>query len=138
MTNMTPSSVRPIALDRDAGEAVWFLGSLLTIKASAQTTDGAVAVIEHLSPPGFGSPLHAHSREDEWFYIMEGEVTFWGGGETHTAAPGGFVYGPRGIPHTFLVTSPEPARYLLVTEPGGFADFVRALSRPAEDLVIPP
>jgi uncharacterized RmlC-like cupin family protein len=78
-----------------------------------------------------------HSREDEWFYVIEGELTFWVGGETVVAPAGSFVYGPRDVPHTFIVSS-EQARFLLVVEPAGFEDFVRALSTPAERPEIPP
>ncbi len=76
-------------------------------------------------------------HEDEWFYVIEGELTLWVGGEVVVAPAGSFVYGPRDIPHTFLVTSSE-ARFLMVTEPAPFADFVRALSVPAEALMLPP
>jgi quercetin dioxygenase-like cupin family protein len=127
----------PIALQAGEGEALWFLGFLVTIKASSETTAGAVAVIEHLGPRGSGSPLHVHSSEDEWFYVTEGELTFWVGGQVITAPAGSFVYGPRGIPHTFTVSS-EQARFLLVTEPAGFEAFMRALAEPAERLEIPP
>jgi uncharacterized cupin superfamily protein len=89
------------------------------------------------APRGFGSPLHTHSREDEWFYVLEGELTFWVGGETTSAPAGSFVYGPRGIPHTFTVES-EQARFLLVTEPAGFDQFMRALSEPATERTLPP
>ena len=51
------------------------------MKASAETTAGRVAVIEHLAPQGAGSPLHVHRREDEWFYVLEGELAFLVGGE---------------------------------------------------------
>ena len=68
---------------------------------------------------------------------MEGELTFWVGGETIAAPAGSFVYGPRGIPHTFLVTS-EEARFLLVVEPAGFEAFIRAIGEPAVELKIPP
>ena len=95
----------PIALGPGEGESLWFLGSHTSVKASAETTAGRVAVIEHLSPRGSGSPLHVHSREDEWFYVIEGELTFWVGGQVIDAPAGSFVYGPRGIPHTFLVSS---------------------------------
>ena len=67
---------------------MWFLGCLATIKASAETTAGRVAAIEHLAPRGSGSPLHVHHREDEWFYVTEGELTFWVGGQVITARPG--------------------------------------------------
>jgi quercetin dioxygenase-like cupin family protein len=106
-------------------------------QVSTESSDGRVAVIEHLAPRGFGSPLHVHSREDEWFYVLEGELTFWVSGEATSAPAGSFVYGPRGIPHTFTVES-ERARFLLVTEPAGFDQFVRALSEPATERTLPP
>jgi quercetin dioxygenase-like cupin family protein len=132
-----PSAVAPIALTAGEGEALWFLGILATIKASSESTAGRVAVIEHLAPRGSGSPLHVHHNEDEWFYITEGELTFWVGGHVITAPAGSFVYGPRDIPHTFTVSS-EQARFLLVTEPAGFENFMRTLSDPAQQHEIPP
>jgi quercetin dioxygenase-like cupin family protein len=130
-------AVAPIALAEGEGEALWFLGALVLVKASTETTAGRVAVLEHLVPRGGGSPLHVHHDEDEWFYVMDGEVTFWVDGEVTVAGAGSFVYGPRGIPHTFMVSS-DTARFLLVTEPAGFEAFVRACAEPATDLVIPP
>ena len=137
MSATASTALSPVALHKDEGEALWFLGVLATIKASRETTEGRVAVIEHLAPQGAGSPLHVHHNEDEWFYVTEGELTFWVGGQVTDAPAGSFVYGPRGIPHTFTVTSPE-ARFLLVTEPAGFERFMRALSEPAPSLTIPP
>jgi quercetin dioxygenase-like cupin family protein len=133
----TDTRVAPIALRHDEGEALWSFGVLATIKASAETTDGRVAVIQHLAPRGAGSPVHVHHREDEWFYVMNGELTFLVGGEKIVAGAGGFVYGPREIPPTFMVTSPQ-ARFLLVTEPAGFEDFMRAVGQPAETRTLPP
>jgi len=129
--------ISPIALRRDEGEAIWFLGVLAIIKATGETTDGRVVVIEHLAPEGAGSPLHVHTREDEWFYVIEGELSLWVDGRLIKAPAGSFVYGPRAVPHTFTVTSPH-ARFLLVTEPAGFENFMRALSEPAKTLTIPP
>src|SRR5207244_11385937 len=114
--SVTPRTVSPIALRQDEGESLWFLGILATIKASSETTGGRVAVIDHLAPQGAGSPLHLHHNEDEWFYVTEGELTFWVGGQVIKAATGSFVYGPRNIPHTFTVSSPQ-ARFLVVAEP---------------------
>ena len=132
----TPS-LAPIALKRDEGDALWAFGGLALIKASSEATDGRVFVVEMLAPRGAGSPLHVHHREDEWFYVIEGQLTFWVGGEVIDAPAGSFVYGPRDIPHTFVVSS-EQARFLLVTEPGDFGGFTRALSEPAQRLEIPP
>jgi len=135
MSHATPAF--PIAMQQGEGEARWFLGALATIKSSGETTGGRVAVTENWAPRGHGSPLHVHHNEDEWFYVLSGELTFWVDGQVITATDGSFVYGPRDVPHTFTVTS-EEARFLLVIEPAGFENFLRALSEPAESLTLPP
>ena len=137
MTVAPSPTVDPIALQAGEGEAIWAFGVLCTIKASGETTAGRIAVIEQLGPQGAGSPLHVHHREDEWFYVIEGALTFWVGGTVIEAPAGSFVYGPRDVPHTFLISSPE-ARFLLVTEPAGFESFMRAMGQPAQTLTIPP
>ncbi|HTQ69303.1 MAG TPA: quercetin 2,3-dioxygenase [Solirubrobacteraceae bacterium] len=137
MSTSGGNAVAPIALRRDQGEALWTQGTLTTIKASGDTTDGLVGVFQQLAPRGAGSPLHVHHHEDEWFYVLEGELTFWVGGEVIEAPAGSFVYGPRGIPHTFEVTSDE-ALFLFVTQPAGFEKFYRAIGGPAQSLTIPP
>jgi quercetin dioxygenase-like cupin family protein len=133
----TSQTSTPIALAAGEGEAYWFFGGLITIKSAGDQTAGRVAVTENLAPRGSGSPLHVHHREDEWFYVIEGELTFWVGGEVISAPAGSFVYGPRDVPHTFVVSS-EQARYLLVLEPAGFEGFIRTLGQPAPRLEIPP
>ena len=129
--------VQPIALREGEGEALWFLGALLTIKASAATTGGRMAVIENLAAEGPASPLHVHRNENEWFYVIEGELTFWVGGTVIVAPTGTFVFAPVGIPHTFSVTSSQ-ARFLLGTDPGGFEGFTRTVGEPAKALTLPP
>ena len=107
----------PIALQPGEGEALWFMDFLATIKASAEETGGRVAVIHHSGPKDSGSPLHVHHRESEWFYVLDGELTVWVGGQVVRAPAGSFVFGPQGTPHTFTVSSAGGARFLLVTEP---------------------
>ena len=131
-----PSAASTIALGPGEGDAYWFFGQLVTIKSSGNSTGGRVAVTETLAPRGTGSPLHVHHNEDEWFYVIEGELTFWVGGQVITAPAGSFVYGPRGIPHTFTVSS-EQARFLLVLEPAGFETFIQVIGEPAQQLTIP-
>ena len=130
-TDEAAAELAPIAFGPGEGEALWFLGTLGLLKATSDTTAGRVAVIEQLAPMGSGSPLHVHHNEDEWFYVIDGELTFWVGGQVISAPAGSFVYGPRDIPHTFMVSS-EQARFLLVTEPAGFEGFMRACSEPAD------
>ena len=103
----TSEGSAPIAHGPGEGEAFWFFGGLTTIKSTGGQTAGRVAVTENLAPRGSGSPLHVHHREDEWFYVIEGELTFWVGGEVIPAPAGSFVYGPRDIPHTFVVSSEQ-------------------------------
>lgn len=137
MTIAAQPTISAFAHGPGEGEARWAFGGLATIKATSATTGGRVTVTEQLAPRGVGSPLHVHHREDEWFYVIDGELTFWVGGEVIVAPAGSFVFGPRDVPHTFLVSSDE-ARFLLVTEPGGFEDFIRAAGEPAPRLEIPP
>jgi quercetin dioxygenase-like cupin family protein len=133
----TTDSIAPIVAGPGEGEALWAFDSLALVKSTAETTGGAVAVVELLAGKGAGSPLHAHTREDEWFYVVDGELTFWVGGTLSVAPAASFVFGPKGIPHTFLVSS-EQARFLLVTEPAGFEGFMRSAGVPAPRMEIPP
>ena len=137
MTSASQDTLAPIAHRPGEEEQLWFFGGLTTIKADAAETGGRVMVTEHLAPRGSGSPLHVHHNEDEWFYVIEGELTIWVAGKTVVAGPGAFAYGPRDIPHTFVVSS-ERARFLLVAEPAGLEGFIRALAVPAAAPEIPP
>ncbi len=125
--------LRPYAIHRAEGEKLSFFGSLAWIKATGEQTGGALALIEHVIPPGAGSPWHVHHNEDESFYVIEGEILFIIGDEQQriTADPGTYVFGPREIPHGFRNDGSEPARMLLETTPAGFEQFVLALAEPA-------
>jgi Cupin domain len=73
-----------------------------------------------------------HGNEDEWYYVLDGTVTFHVGEETYRGGTGATVFFPRGIPHTFTIESPT-ARMLLLNAPGGFERmFELAPSAPAE------
>ena len=84
---------------------VWF-GSTITLKAS----NPGIGITEVVLKPGEEPPLHVHKHEDEWLYVLEGEVTFHVGGENYRAQAGGFVSFPRGIPHTFSIETPSGLR----------------------------
>jgi len=136
-TTAPDGALAPIALGPGEGEHYWFFGGLTTIKADGAGTGGRMMLTEQTAPRGSGSPLHVHHNEDEWFYVLEGELTLWVGGQTIVAPAGAFVFGPRDIPHTFIVSSDE-ARFLLVTQAAGFETFVRKLGTPAPVAEIPP
>jgi quercetin dioxygenase-like cupin family protein len=118
--------------------SIWFLNNRMTIKASAEDTGGAYALVESLIRPGFSPPLHIQHTEEEAFYVLEGRVTFRLGDETIAAEPGSYVLIPRGAPHTFLVEGDEPARMLTMISPGGGEEFFAEVGRPAEAEGLPP
>jgi len=89
-------------------------------------------------PVGFGSPYHTHHREDESFYVMEGEIAFVCDGRWLKAGPGTFVHGPRQIPHGFKVIGRSPARMLIMCTPAGFEGFVLEQTTPIAEPPAPP
>ena len=135
---MTSLGNAPYALAREEGEAIWFLGMLVVMKATGEQTGGAFGLIENVMPAGFAGPYHVHHAEDEAFYVLEGELTFFCGNHRITGGPGTFVYGPRDVPHGIRVEGPVPARILLQTLPGGFEHFFRDMGEPAQELTLPP
>src|SRR3712207_3698671 len=124
-------------LDEGEGNARWWGGGLATIKATAKETNDLYSIIEVLEPQGAQAPLHLHHKEDEAFWILEGEVTFEVGDETIKAGPGSFVFGPKDVPHRYTIES-GPARMLFLLSPAGFEGFVEAISKPAKARTLPP
>ena len=100
------------------GDAYWWQGSLMTIKARAEDTGGALGLVEGSFYEGFGPPLHVHHHEDEGMLVLEGEIRFRQGTEEFVAGPGTLVWVPREVPHAFAVQSPS-ARALVILSPGG-------------------
>lgn len=126
---MTTQTSQPFS--NTAEPAFSFFGSPSVLRATGETTNGAFFLIESLSmAPGSGSPYHTHHNEDESFYILDGEVAFVVDGSWTKAGPGTFVYGPREIPHGFVIVGARPARLLLMCNPAGFEGFVRDLAQP--------
>jgi len=100
----------------------WWQGALMKIKASARDTDGQLGLVEANFPGDFGGPpLHVHSREDEAFYVLDGEIRFRQADDELVAGPGAYVHCPRGIPHTFKVGE-GGARALVFMLPAGLEE----------------
>lgn len=131
------TQLKPYALDADAGEALWFFGNLVTVKATSQQTEGRFALTEFLNPAGIATPVHVHHDEDEAFYILEGRAQVHCGNEVFAAGPGSFVMLPRGIPHWHRVDGDGPLRSLVLTT-GQFDLYVAACGEPALTRELPP
>jgi mannose-6-phosphate isomerase-like protein (cupin superfamily) len=101
------------------GPTTWFSGDTYTIKASGQSTNGSLGLVEATVPPGGGPIAHAHTRTDEAFYVLSGELEILDGSRIFVAGAGDFVFIPRGVRHRFKNTGVHSARMLFLFTPGG-------------------
>ncbi len=124
-------------LESQQGRALWHLGALMNFKALGEETNGQFWAAEGLADRNLAVPLHSHSREDEFWYVLEGEIRFTIGDEIRTGGAGTFVYIPRNVPHTFQVIS-ETARWFGVGTPAGLDQWFFERGEPAAALTLPP
>jgi quercetin dioxygenase-like cupin family protein len=130
----------PIAFGRgrqSLEQSVWYSGWLLTFLATGQDTQGQFALQEQVGRKGNVPPPHIHHREDETFYVLEGEMTFSIGDRTIKAPPGTMVFAPRGVVHSFTIDS-EQVRILVLNTPAGLEEFFKKCSVPAPSMTLPP
>lgn len=102
------------------GRTIAVLGDAYRFLATGEETDGKYAIWETTVLPGGGPPPHVHSREEEGFYVLEGEITFQIGNERVVARAGTFANMPVGTPHAFKNESDRPAKVLVSVAPAGF------------------
>lgn len=106
----------------------WLAGGTYTVLLDSAATGGALSVGRFEVPQDEAPPFHLHTREDEVFVLLEGSALVWAGDERHELAEGGVVYLPRGIPHSYRVTS-ERADLLVIATPGGLEQMFRHAGR---------
>ena len=140
----TESVPKPYRLASGEGLAdVWWKTGRITIKAGPDETGNAFSQFVVDDPLGSAPPLHVHHNEDEAFYILEGQVTVFVGGERIDLEAGDYFFGPRGVPHAYLVRS-ERARMLVTISPSGSEQLFVSLGVPVTsaeaptDSVMPP
>ena len=103
------------------GERVHFMGEIALIRARGEDTGGLFSLREKRTPKGNGPARHVHEREDEAFFILEGEFSVTVGEDTFEAKAGAFVFAPRGVPHSYVATA--PGRHITLISPPGFERF---------------
>lgn len=107
-----------------------FNGSITKIRISCEENKDGIAVIEHKLPFGYAPPLHIHTTQDEVFHILRGRLRFEVGNESFVAQAGDILIAPQGVPHRFVVESPDGAHGLTITRGSDFERFVRESSTP--------
>jgi quercetin dioxygenase-like cupin family protein len=133
---MVTTETIPFSHAKSLENTIWFGPSRMTFLATGEDTGGQFALIESEVRRGIEPPPHVHEREDECFYVLEGQIDFKVGNQEFQLGPGGFVFMPRGIRHEFHLRT-ETARMLVTITPAGFEGFFLKLGQPAASFEVP-
>lgn len=121
------------------GRRIGIVGDVYRFLATGDETDGRYATFEAIVPPGSGPPPHIHSREEESFLVLEGEMTFQVGQDRFVAGEGTFLNMPVGSLHSFKNESSQIARLLISVAPAGLEQMFFEVGQPlADDAVTAP
>ncbi len=107
--------------------------SSILFKVLPSETNGGLFIVEHMNLVQGGPPLHMHLYQEEWFYVVEGEVAFQVGDTRKQLRAGDSLLGPRNVPHTFSAIPGKPSRMVIAFNPAGqMEEFLRvtAVSNP--------
>ena len=126
-----------LCLHSGQGRSYYFGQDFYTFKAIGEETGQAYALCEVIVAPQGGSPLHRHHREDEAFYVQEGEIEFQLDGVTMIASPGTFLHSPKGQTHCFTNKTSTNARMLIWVTPAGFEKFMAEVCKAVNGEVSP-
>ena len=113
------------------------LGEPGLVKLADADTDNAVAVVHLTVPKLAGPPLHRHSREDEWFYILDGNLTWEVDGQRFNGTTGSSAFAPRGTAHAFQNFHDQTAHILVMITPAGLDRFFEDVTVMNKDLSQP-
>jgi quercetin dioxygenase-like cupin family protein len=130
---------RSTYLPAGAGRAYWGAGDTYTFLVTGTETGGSYFTMHALVPPSGGPPAHIHHREEEQFYVLEGNLTFRVGLQTIYAGVGDFIHIPRNTIHYFKNEEKLPARMLVSYSPAGIEKLFETVFTPVTDpLLLPP
>jgi quercetin dioxygenase-like cupin family protein len=116
-------------LSPDEGEMVWLRKLGIRFMIGGEETHGNFALVEHpIGPRALAAPMHTHEREDEYTFVLEGEIGVQIGEEVLVARLGDLVFKPRSVPHAFWNAADEPARALEIISPAGFERYFEELA----------
>ena len=136
--NMKPTDFIEFTRGRQSRDhSVWYNGALMTFLATGEDTHGQFALIEAVARRGNVPPPHIHHREDEIFYVLEGEIVVSVGDRTIKGTAGTMVFLPRDVRHSFTIES-EQSRMLILLTPAGLEGWFKEFSLPAPSMTLPP
>jgi quercetin dioxygenase-like cupin family protein len=115
------------------GRTIAVVGDVYRFLATGEETNGMYAMWEATVPSGGGPPPHVHSREEESFYILEGEITFQVGAERLVATAGMFANMPVGVAHSFRNESSQPAKMVISVAPAGLENMFFEFGVPLQE-----
>jgi quercetin dioxygenase-like cupin family protein len=125
---MTPTSQSNPVLGPAEGKSVQLGGLGVRFMVDGADSGGGFALVEHpIQPRALAAPTHTHTHEDEYSYVLEGEVGVQVGDEVTVGRPGDLIFKPRGIPHAFWNAGDQPARLLEIISPAGFERYFEEL-----------
>lgn len=116
---LNDSKVNPKIVRNDEGKKVNVIGDQQTFKLTGKDTAGQFALIEEVNPPGTMIPLHVHTKEDEIFKVLEGELEVTVGNATTVLKAGDLAFAPKNIPHSWKVVGDTDCKTILSAFPAG-------------------
>ncbi len=129
------TSMRPTIISSGEGESFDFGGLGVQWKIDGDQPQGRFSVVHHpIAPRALAAPLHYHHNEDEYSYVLRGQLGALLGDDVVTAGPGTWVFKPRGQWHTFWNAGDEPCEIIEVISPAGFENFFREVAANWGDL----
>ena len=126
-------SAQVLIVEPTAGRTIGIVGDIYRFVATGEDTDGQYAMFEATVLPGGGPPPHIHRRENETFYVLDGEITFQVGDRRSVATPGTFVHMPIGQLHAFKNETKRNATMLISFAPAGLEEMFFEVGKPLAD-----
>jgi len=117
----------PKIIRNDEGKTINFLGDIQTFKLTGKDTNGLFTLIEEYNTPGTMIPPHVHTKEDEIFKVLEGELELTVGDNTTVLKAGDLAFGPRNVPHSWKVIGDKNAKVILSVFPAGIENMFEEL-----------
>jgi quercetin dioxygenase-like cupin family protein len=136
-SNPKEPSLQPILSNRKKENSYWYMGHLISLLLTTKETNGDFALLQAIERRGFEPPPHIHTKEDESFIILKGEVEYTVDNQKFTAMAGDVMFLPKNIQHSFKIQT-ETLETMILLSPGGFENYFVEMSEPAGALELPP